>query len=1039
MERPQKRQRLGLSPHEESDDDELNYEPEEISLRRDPGTRLAQSRATAAFGLKSAFESIFAKYERDFEGVADEIDLRTADIVVDNRHLQRMRTERDMGDNDDEDFRLHDNGVVAGERGHPGDQLALRGDGVEDQILRGRSNALVRRGPGTLAPHMPSVSGQRLGIMSHLGAPRQPPPLGASPLFFGSWGAPSAMDPAWQAPQLPAPQFKSSFAADLFTGRYQLPAREASKSIWAPGSHSDDDEEDTPVEKPRMRLAPPTRRVPARPKAMKLIRAPPTNSEDSSDEDFILMGVNVSQVPNDDSDPSFHPQALSVGFDEADLLIDRLERELEGENETELERGTMDPAVIGPTITPPFAATDKTVAVAGGVDPRKEKSTQPTDILPPTLPNERKRSKIKTPKQKHISTAKKNLTLGVESPTSVDIAAPQPGLLSNDIAHPVISRQRERVVVELPPSSSIDDGSYLDFSDMADLPLETSLPAPIPDAQASTIPEYQPDQSIEGSAGNQMSSNHTIPDSQEPPLSLPMSSASNVPPEQPEESTRREVQMKNEKMPNSLTVYDLSDEEIGFLSRPPRKRKRVSDITSPSAIRAQLPTGPTVARHSEPRTRDRQYAEVRLPSANPLITVVDSPKKMFSSLKTRSARSKANHSRPYPLRCPSPKDPARCASKKRKLTPPSLSSADSTENGSTTAQVHPNPALSVALVSPPPECEASGDVAAVEERNIVHTATSKSMVDAEDIPDKELPLHGKRSSHEPSTPAATRRTSRRGSNSVPMTELVLPSVQEGGQSRGTTTAPLGSHRSPKLGIVPAAETTPTSTPSSTETHSTWVPRGAANYSTRRNRACGRTREGAGSSPPAAEHSAFSYQESGPTALSPPLTHQLPDASYDAPSSTPRLDPHASLCQANLPDSRPKPATPSRTTKLGLSVPSTPPSVPSTGHRSFTSLIPEESLDNDSEDELTSSSLFHLFQKFTPGPASSAKSPQRKRAPERTPTKFKGRVSAIRISSSFSVERPSTSNESVMRTPGGTIRKCGERGLKCGKDFCFTCC
>ncbi|OQO00329.1 hypothetical protein B0A48_13676 [Cryoendolithus antarcticus] len=47
--------------------------------------------------LKSRFEHIFAKYEKDFTGVGDEIDLDTGEIIVDNGHLESMRHEVDPG------------------------------------------------------------------------------------------------------------------------------------------------------------------------------------------------------------------------------------------------------------------------------------------------------------------------------------------------------------------------------------------------------------------------------------------------------------------------------------------------------------------------------------------------------------------------------------------------------------------------------------------------------------------------------------------------------------------------------------------------------------------------------------------------------------------------------------------------------------------------------------------------------------------------------------------------------------------------------
>lgn len=61
----------------------------------DQGLELLRKRALAQNKLKSRFEAIFAKYERDFTGIGDEIDLRTGEIVVDNGHLLDMQDEKD--------------------------------------------------------------------------------------------------------------------------------------------------------------------------------------------------------------------------------------------------------------------------------------------------------------------------------------------------------------------------------------------------------------------------------------------------------------------------------------------------------------------------------------------------------------------------------------------------------------------------------------------------------------------------------------------------------------------------------------------------------------------------------------------------------------------------------------------------------------------------------------------------------------------------------------------------------------------------------
>ena len=77
MEPPSKRQRLTGSSYPEID--------------------LHARRAQNDFRLKSIFESIFEKYGRDFDGIGDEIDLKTGEIVVNNGHIQGMSNERDAG------------------------------------------------------------------------------------------------------------------------------------------------------------------------------------------------------------------------------------------------------------------------------------------------------------------------------------------------------------------------------------------------------------------------------------------------------------------------------------------------------------------------------------------------------------------------------------------------------------------------------------------------------------------------------------------------------------------------------------------------------------------------------------------------------------------------------------------------------------------------------------------------------------------------------------------------------------------------------
>lgn len=58
---------------------------------------LARNRRANDARLKSRFEHIFTKYGQDFDGVGDEIDLETGEIVVNNGHVARMRHEVDPG------------------------------------------------------------------------------------------------------------------------------------------------------------------------------------------------------------------------------------------------------------------------------------------------------------------------------------------------------------------------------------------------------------------------------------------------------------------------------------------------------------------------------------------------------------------------------------------------------------------------------------------------------------------------------------------------------------------------------------------------------------------------------------------------------------------------------------------------------------------------------------------------------------------------------------------------------------------------------
>ncbi|KAI4202456.1 MAG: hypothetical protein LQ350_002539 [Teloschistes chrysophthalmus] len=109
MEPPYKRRRL-LEPTET--DAELT----------EPDAELYKKRTRNTLKLKSRFESIFDKYGKDFGDAADEIDMETGEITVDNGHVWNMLGETDVS-------------LVDQEKGHPSSgrkQQPLRDDSIEE-------------------------------------------------------------------------------------------------------------------------------------------------------------------------------------------------------------------------------------------------------------------------------------------------------------------------------------------------------------------------------------------------------------------------------------------------------------------------------------------------------------------------------------------------------------------------------------------------------------------------------------------------------------------------------------------------------------------------------------------------------------------------------------------------------------------------------------------------------------------------------------------------------------------------------------------
>src|SRR3569833_2779909 len=268
MEPPQKRARLDRAPYDDDDDDEICMDPEEFRARQDPGYQLDRSRAKAAFKLKSTFEHIFEKYEKDFTDIGDEIDLNTGEIVVDNGHLRALDDKVD-GASDIQSSRQPE---LATQARSEADSLE-----EEERILHGSrkvDSSTTKVSRPSFVPQARPAAGAWGSMSSLLGGAHRlsnlfTPRLSfmERPLSFGSFGR-SANDlvaPAWRVPDIPMP---------LLTNRFSQQFR---------------------------RTAPP------RPVVRKTLPIAPYNADvDDPDEDDLLLGVSQSKpfgVQSDQSRP----------------------------------------------------------------------------------------------------------------------------------------------------------------------------------------------------------------------------------------------------------------------------------------------------------------------------------------------------------------------------------------------------------------------------------------------------------------------------------------------------------------------------------------------------------------------------------------------------------------------------------------------------------------------------------------------------------------------------------------------------------------
>ncbi|KAH0492506.1 hypothetical protein TgHK011_007455 [Trichoderma gracile] len=359
MEPPAKRRRMSQllldKDNADEDDDELAFRPFEVEAKRDPDYKLSVERAYADQRFQATMAHIFEKYGRDFEGIGDEIDLVTGEIVVNNGHVRNMRDEGDVGDglrgdladgedDEDEGILLEDlygdeeedeeeetrdkkNPVGLGREGaHSGNDAD--DDDEEDRIIQGRqatrdshSTALVL---GSSSRNASLARTSPFGVHNASPLHFEPPtelPFASSPFSFdGSpfasdpWGYPGQYsDPLWDRPDLFAVQRPPSQQLPLKPSRYHFPARSGKSSIWAPGSRfRAEDEEPLPS---AFAVTFGRHMLPRRRKILKHpLLLPSTNlngqgddgrteaEEDEEDEDVILTGKRSGENPTEASE-----------------------------------------------------------------------------------------------------------------------------------------------------------------------------------------------------------------------------------------------------------------------------------------------------------------------------------------------------------------------------------------------------------------------------------------------------------------------------------------------------------------------------------------------------------------------------------------------------------------------------------------------------------------------------------------------------------------------------------------------------------------
>lgn len=345
MEPPAKKRRQApsLLDDDEDDDDELFFQPQEVSARRDPGYKLSVKRACADHKLHATMAHIIEKYSHNFEGIGDEIDMETGEIVVNNGHLTRMRNEGDVGgewegdeEDADEGIRLEDLTDKSSDNDREINE-AQDSEEDEDLIMKGKEvtapqNAVVAKRPGRPAPSGGKLSTLFPNPYGRGDAFGPPPAFGASPFAYGnsamglgSWGwsgSASTSGYGHQRTSHHAPPQRLSLTAG--NDKYEFPAQEGYKSIWASGTGYDEDWALRPTPAVRTGFRKQVAKYPVKAQPQRLLDAPKpetthtlNNEEevDEKDEDAIVTGRSSQTKSGTNADEN------GLSDDEDSLLL----------------------------------------------------------------------------------------------------------------------------------------------------------------------------------------------------------------------------------------------------------------------------------------------------------------------------------------------------------------------------------------------------------------------------------------------------------------------------------------------------------------------------------------------------------------------------------------------------------------------------------------------------------------------------------------------------------------------------------------------